>query len=270
MQLPENFSFNQQNLEDFMNCRRLFYLRHVLKQEWPALESEPVREHEELMRLGEQFHRLVYQQGVGIAESEIETSFDDLVLNSWWQQYKTLHIMSVPGQKFFERLISVPFDNYRLLAKYDLIIFTPENKVLIYDWKTSQKEPQRKWVQKRLQTRIYPLVMALKKDPPIIQASEIEMTYWYPAFPKSAISFEYSPEQFAADQEYVISLISEIESLEPDQFGKTEQQRLCEFCRYRSLCERGQKAGDWRKQEDVEPTNSSAFDFDFNDLSSED
>lgn len=266
MQLPEGFSFHQQNLEDYVNCRRLFYLRHIVKQEWPALESEPVREHEELMRLGEGFHRMVYQQGVGIPEEVILSSISDPILETWWQQFSKLAIASLPGIRHYEKLVSVPFDKYRLLAKYDLLIFTPEKGAVIYDWKTSQREPQRKWLQKRLQTRVYPLVLSLKQEQPLIEPQAIEMTYWYPAFPEMAIGFNYGREQYDSDREYLLGLIREIESLEENQFDLTRQTRLCAFCRYRSLCERGEKAGDWREREESEPVPDSDFDIDFGEL----
>lgn len=265
MRLPENFSFNQQNLDDFVKCPRLFQLRHVLNQEWPALESEPVREHEELMRLGEQFHRLVYQQGVGIPADVLNTSFTDPVLDAWRQEYDKLKIDSLPGRKYYEKVISVPFGSYRLLAKYDLLILTPENRALIYDWKTSQREPQRKWLVNRMQTLVYPLVLALKQEAPVINPQDIEMTYWYPAFPASSIKFAYSAEPLMADREKITGLIAEIESLEADQFAKTNKVKLCEFCRYRSLCERGEKAGDFRTR-DEEDDASFPFDIAFSEL----
>jgi RecB family exonuclease len=265
MKLPDNFSFNQQNLEDFVNCRRLFYLRHILKQEWPALESEPVLEHEELMRLGEKFHRLVYQQGVGIPAEILDSSVDDIVLESWRQQFEKLKIDSLPGRKFYEKLVTVPFGSYRLLAKYDLLILTPENHALIYDWKTSQREPQRKWLVGRMQTLVYPFVMALQQGTTAIQPQDIEMTYWYPAFPGSSFRFPYSTEQFQADREKLTNLIAVIESLPAEQFEKTEKVKLCEFCRYRSLCERGEKAGDFRTREESEDSGSP-FDIDFDEL----
>jgi hypothetical protein len=270
MKLPENFSFNQQNLEDFVKCRRLFYLRHILKQEWPALETEPVLEHEQLMRLGEQFHQLVYQQGVGIPADVLASSVDDAILGTWQMQYDKLEIAAFQGTKRYETLMTVPFDKYRLVAKYDLLIFTPENHALIYDWKTSQREPQRKWLQNRMQTCVYPMVLALKKGNPVIQPQDITMTYWYPAFPESTIQFEYSQEQFESDQAKVLGLIRDIESLDPGQFNKTEQTKRCEFCNYRSLCERGEKAGDFRTQESVDDEASSPFDIDFDALPAQD
>ena len=269
MLLPEHFSFNQQNLEDFVNCRRLFQLRHIQKQEWPSLESEPVREHEALMRLGEQFHVLVYQQGIGIPTEQLTASITDPILGGWLSSFLTAGIDKIEGTRQFEKTLSIPFAGHRLMAKYDVVILTPDGQALIYDWKTSQHEPQRKWLHGRMQTKVYPLVLAAKTDPPVIEPANISMTYWYPVFPDSAVQFSYSEETLRSDRDLISGLIHEIESLTPEEFTRTEKTKMCEFCRYRSLCERGSKAGDVRQQEDVEITDASAFDFDFSDLTSQ-
>jgi RecB family exonuclease len=267
MHLPENFSFSQQNLEDFINCRRLFQLRYIQKQEWPSLESEPVREHEALMRLGEQFHALVYQQGIGIPGEQLSYSISDPILAGWWQSFLVSEIDRIEGDRQFEKTLSIPFEGYRLLAKYDLVIHTPDGRALIYDWKTSQHEPRRKWLQDRMQTKVYPFVMAMKTDPPLINAANISMTYWYPVYPGSAVQFDYSTENLNSDHDLISGLIHEIEALSPDEFYCTEKEKLCEFCRYRSLCDRGIKAGDVHHREETDVTDASAFDIDFSELS---
>ncbi|HZU87116.1 MAG TPA: PD-(D/E)XK nuclease family protein, partial [Anaerolineaceae bacterium] len=61
MPLPVSFHFSQNNLQDYVDCARRFELRHLLRLEWPALQSEPVLERERLMILGQRFHQMVQQ-----------------------------------------------------------------------------------------------------------------------------------------------------------------------------------------------------------------
>ncbi len=75
----------------------------------------------------------------------------------------------------------------------------------------------------------------------------------------------HSADQFEAGREKIAGLISEIESLDPDKFEMTNNVKRCEYCRYRSLCGRGQKAGDFRTREGDEDS-SSPFDIDFDEL----
>ena len=66
MALPIDFRFSQNNLQDFVDCPRRFELKYLLKQDWPALVSEPIQEFEHLQILGLRFHTLVQQHLVGI------------------------------------------------------------------------------------------------------------------------------------------------------------------------------------------------------------
>ena len=271
MQLPENFSFNQQNLQDYVDCTRRFYLRHIQKLEWPAIESEPVREQESLLQLGQQFHLMVQQNFAGVPAEAITDSTGDPELLFWWQEFNALKINYLPGLKYCEVLYSVPFASYRLVAKFDLLIIEAEKKATIYDWKTSQHPPKRTTLQSRLQTKVYPLVLSLvsasSKVMSAIDAEKIQMIYWYPDPLISPIQFDYSNSQMQEDSSYIAGLINEISNRPIDSFEKTSQESRCKFCRYRSLCERGLQAGDISKSEESIDTNDTIFDIDFDQIS---
>jgi hypothetical protein len=275
MKLPEHFSFNQQNLQDYQDCPRRFYLRHILKQAWPAIESEPVREQEALIDLGERFHRLVQQMFAGVPEANLTASIDDEPeLATWWSQFKRLALSDLPGEKFSETAFSMPYENSRLTAKFDFLLYQPGQQALIYDWKTSQKMPKENWLSKRLQTRVYPLVLATLAGSPnakfLLSPEQIKMIYWYPAFPEAPIEFDYSAKQFEEDSQFLRSLTQEIQRLDEASFTKTENERLCKFCQYRSLCDRGVNAGDLADSEEPVQDLASAFDFDFDQLTAAD
>ena len=269
MLLPDNFSFNQQNLQDFVDCPRRFYLRYLLKLEWPALESQPVREQEELLKLGEQFHRMVQQQFAGVPVATIENAIHNPELLLWWQQFSTLNLNSLSARKTSETLLSIPFNGYRLVAKFDLLVFEENGRALIYDWKTSQHQPKRKWLQSRMQTRVYPLVLSLSgpNQKPNISPDRIQMIYWYPAFPEMPVQFEYSNSQMKEDSDFILRQIKDIQSRSAEVFEKTTQERRCKFCRYRSLCERGEKAGDWHELEGEDDSMDAVIDIDFESIS---
>ena len=271
MKLPEYFSFNQQNLQDYVDCPRRFYLRHVLKQEWPAIESDPVLEQETLIILGSRFHQMVQQLFAGVPQENIDASIVDVDLKNWWHQFILLDIGASSGTKYSEMQFSIPFEDFRLTAKYDLLIYQPNQTVLIYDWKTSQHSPKRDWLRTRMQTRIYPLVIssiaAQVNSTFALPPDQIEMIYWYPAFPENPVKFSYSQEKFAEDQHYFKTMIKEILQLDESGFTKTENETLCKYCRYRSLCNRGVSAGNRDEIEESETSLDSAFDLDFDQIS---
>jgi CRISPR/Cas system-associated exonuclease Cas4 (RecB family) len=271
MKLPDHFSFNQQNLQDYLDCSRRFYLRHILRQDWPAIESEPVKEQEALILLGEQFHRMVQQLFAGIPQDIIEGSINDLDLLNWWHQFIHLDIQSQPGSKFSEVLFSIPFEETRLIAKYDLIVYQENQQAIIFDWKTSRHLPKEKWLGIRMQTRIYPFLLSVLSTQPgaafHLSPDQIQMVYWYPAFPDHPVAFPYSQSQFAEDERYLSSTIHEIVHLDESGFTKTDNEKMCKYCRYRSLCDRGISAGERSVAEELEIDSDSAFDIDFDQIS---
>lgn len=260
--LPPGFNFSQGNLQDFVDCNRRFQLRYLERRAWPALESEPVLENERYLQMGAQFHRLIYQHLSGVPADLLTPMVKDPELERWWQSY--LGYLQEPGELpnlmdhvkslHPESSLSADLGNYRLLAKYDLILVTPERKAFILDWKTSRNRPKRAWLLKRLQTRVYPYLFVkagahLNHGEPF-QPDQVEMIYWFANFPERPELIPYSLEQFQADEQYLLYLIDHIDQLDQEAFKKTDQHQRCKFCVYRSLCDRGVRAGNLEEDED--------------------
>lgn len=257
MQLPDNFTFTQQNLQDFVDCRFRFYLRYVKKLNWPAVESEPLMLQEIRMELGQHFHLLVQRYFSGIDVPTLTASISSEELLSWWEAFIALELGESVGKKYAEKIVSIPLKGHRLLAKYDLLFETKEGSVTIYDWKTSARRPSPQILQARLQSRVYPFVLRQsRRNQPV---SEIKMVYWFPAEPYRPFQFDYSETQFEDDEEYLSALIEEILTLPEMEALKTDDEKRCLYCRFRSLCDRGITAGE------LEPGNEEDFtDNDFN------
>ncbi len=75
--LPNDFVFSQSNLQAYADCPRRFWLSHVQRLPWPAVEASPVQEYEYVMRLGEAFHRAVQRAEVGIPAELIAAQLED-------------------------------------------------------------------------------------------------------------------------------------------------------------------------------------------------
>ena len=260
MLIPEPFTFTQQNLQDYVDCRFRFYLKYVKHLEWPAVESEPLMLQEARMELGQQFHLLVQRYFSGIDSEALTSSITSNELISWWQVFESLNLTEVPGARYAEKTISVPINNHRLLAKFDLVVEKSARCYSIYDWKTSAHRTSSQVLRARLQSRVYPYV--LRRSIERVPAPEIEMVYWFPAFPERPYQFDYSEEQFEADGTYLSNLIEEIQSQTEEDFNKTENEKSCLYCRFRSLCERGITAGTLEPGMD-EDAGAGYFEIDF-------
>ena len=260
MTLPKNFQFSQSSLQDYVDCHRRFQLRYIQRRAWPALDSAPALESELFMQRGAQFHHLAHQYFLGIPTEKLARQIEgDEMLERWWQNFTNLQGFQNPeGLRARPEIsLSAPLGEFRLMAKYDLIIIFPSppaplpegegGKATIFDWKTSRKRPKREWLEKKLQTRVYPYLLTragaqLNGGQPIAP-EQIEMIYWFTDFPDQPARFSYSEEQFATDEAYLSGLIGEIKSRGDDPAHLTEDEFRCNYCPYRSLCSRGDKAG---------------------------
>jgi hypothetical protein len=270
----DTFAFSQSSLQAYEDCPRRFWLAYVEQLAWPAVEASPVQEHEELMRLGSTFHRLVERAEVGLDASLLAATLDP-PLSGWFDAYLRHRPVDLPAQYVeVEHVLTVPFPNpadsisqspdpdspagsvpkrYRLAAKYDLIAADPDGRVVIIDWKTTRQRTDPATLRQRLQTLVYPYVLVeassrLPWGP--VQPEQVEMRYWFTAAPAQPVVFRYDRAQHDAAHERLHRLVAGIlagatESdfpLTPD--TPINRKRFCNFCVYRSRCNRGITAGD--------------------------
>jgi hypothetical protein len=255
--LGAGFVFSQSNLQDYADCPRRFLLRYLLRLAWPALQSEPALESERLMQQGERFHRMAQQYVLGVPAERLEAMIHDDELHGWWAPWVRFVDQLREGWRLYpEASLSAPLGEQRLMAQFDLVAVGPDGRFTIYDWKTSRRKPRRAWLAERMQTRVYPYLLrragASFNGGQAIPAEAVEMVYWFPAQPDQPERFAYSARQYAEDEAFLIDQAREIArralALAAAQgggelFPLTGRLERCAYCVYRSLCERGERAG---------------------------
>lgn len=264
MTLGSPFAFSQSSLQDYFDCPRRFQLRYVDKLSYPAVEAEPALENEKRIEQGQLFHRLTQQYFLGLPVDKLSRLANSPDLARWWDNFlRAFPTPAAPGAGAPETSLSAPIGNQRLLAKYDLIA-VKDGKASIYDWKTYHKRPKNEWMAVRMQTRVYRYLLAAAGakfnggEP--LRPENIEMIYWYTDYPAEPAIFAYDTTQFQRDKAALEKLIGEIEARA--EFEKTDDEKKCAYCPYRSYCARGTKAGDWRDAES-EAEELETFDINF-------
>jgi CRISPR/Cas system-associated exonuclease Cas4 (RecB family) len=269
MQLPENFTFSQSSLQDYVDCPRRFQLRYILRLAWPALVAEPPLDNERFMKQGAAFHRLVQQHLLGIPAERLANMILDEQLRSWWENYLQLHEdpqgglphglaaeLSGPRKRCSTEIsLSTPLGRYQLVGKFDALVISDEGgyqRAKIFEWKTSQHKPKPIDLTRRIQTRAYPYLLvkagACLNQGQVFAPEHIEMIYWFARFPAQAQRFGYDTQQYKDDEGYLERLASEIEDRPEKDFSLTQDEKRCRYCIYRSLCERGVRAS-WLESE---------------------
>jgi len=248
MTVPNDFQFSQQNLQDYMDCPRRFELKYIQKLAWPAIQNEPVLEIERHLLMGSHFHNMIHQYVLGLPPETIASQLNDLDLMRWWNNFLSHDPLSnLPLQRFAEQTLSMPFLGYRIVGKFDLIAVKPEREIVIVDWKTSRTRLPHSFLSARLQTILYPFLFVRAgihfNDRLPINPDLVRMIYWFTDFPAEMVVFPYNQEEFNHAQEYLNTMINRIIEKGSGGYPLTQDEKLCQFCKYRSFCNRGSIAG---------------------------
>lgn len=246
LELPATFVFDHVSLQDFVDCPRRFYLRYVEQLRSPAPEAAPLRDFDAEQERDRQFHRLVHQHLRGIPLKALDATIDNEMVAEWWNAYRKYALADLPKRRLPLVSLSAPLSGRRLVARYELLAFSDDH-VTIVEWKTEPERPTRAALQQRIQTVIYPYLLAQAgaqhNNGQRINPARISLVYWFTEAPQQPEIFEYSAEQFAADDALLDKLAADILRRNADAFELTDNLDLCQFCAYRSLNGRGTTAG---------------------------
>jgi hypothetical protein len=264
MRLPHDFHFSQGSLQDYVDCPRRFQLRHLMRLAWPAVIAEPPLDNEHFLRQGAAFHRLLQQHLLGVQVEDLQRMEMDPELHRWWQNYLLAQPdpegglpqglateLKGPGKVCLtEFSLSAPLCDYRLVGKFDALVLSKTEAgacMKIFEWKTSHKMSNRLDLAQRLQTRVYHYLLVRASqcftEGEGIPPERVEMIYWFAEFPKQAQHYTYNQENYQLDRLYLEGLVAEIEARVQQGFPLARENKACHWCTYRSLCERGVRAG---------------------------
>ncbi len=244
LKLPPVFQFSATSLQDFLDCPRRFQLRYLWEQEWPAPVAEPLGDLERADSLGRRFHLLLERHWLGLP---VERERIDPALLPWWEAFLA-HPPALPGAvRRPEVHTSALVHGQRAVGTFDLLAYDPGGPVAIVDWKTMRRRPSRRWLEHRMQTLVYPLLLVDSAERLLgyaLKPGDVRLVYWFAAAPAAVEVFEYSESTYQNGQRALASLLDRLLNMpESGEWPLTEDMRLCQWCQYRSLCDRGRVAG---------------------------
>jgi hypothetical protein len=194
----------------------------------------------------------VHQHLAGIPAQDLLSTVTNSELRLWWRNYLESRPIDLPSGLYPEIRLSMPFGRSRLVARYDLVAMDAGRRAVIVDWKTSRRRLGRDWLRGRLQTHVYPYLLVEAgtqlNGGASIQPEEVTMIYWFANFPATPERFDYDRKKWQSDHGDLSRLIAEIEQrfeeLSADHLLPLEGDEChCDYCRYRSFCQRGVGAG---------------------------
>lgn len=258
MPLPDGFIFSSNNLQDYLECQRRFQLRSMDHLVWPAVQVEPIKEYEHMVEQDAKLHKILHQHSNGVSEEQISQSIQyNEELQIWWKNYLsslkdgTLRMISQSDNlRFREITLFASIGEFRLVAKYDLILIQANGKSVIIEWMTGKKHPDRSVLEEILYTRIAPFVL-VGASPNLLRGKsispdELELVYWFANQPDQTERFPYTQSKYQEDSKYLTDLISAINQKSDPVFPLTSNIERCRFCSYRSFCDRGTRPGEFK------------------------
>lgn len=248
--------YSQSSLQDYEDCHLRHHLKYTVRLAWPAVVAEPLQHFEATTQRGADFHHLIHQHYLGVPPVVIERSINDEAVRRWWDAYlqSDYAYHQIEADVYPEMTLQTTLNDARLIAKFDLLIITPE-QVLIVDWKTAEKHPTRDHILNRWQTRLYPYIVTEAISELAgreVTPEQVMMVYWFANFPNQPIMISHSSERHSETHQQLQAIISDIESQDLNHIEKTPHLHHCTYCVYRSYCERGITGGDWDGLSDVE------------------
>lgn len=257
MPMDKDFVFSANSLQDFVDCQRRFELKYILHQNWPAVLSQPVQKLEEKMAQGSDFHRLARQLLEGLPLENLTVAARSPIVRDWLERFSSFITPFRRNPYFAEYASFTTFEGFRVVAVFDFIARLDDGQFIVADWKTTESQPRRDIYKDRIQTLLYHLVAydtagAIFGIGDEISPSDISLLYWFPAFPEKSFEFSFSDSLLHQNQAFFSNLIKEIAAKEPGEFSKTDDLRRCDFCQYRSLCERGIKAANMEESQELD------------------
>lgn len=273
MENKEHIQLSQSNIQDLIDCPRRFQLSTIDQISWPATPGEPISKIENLIETGNQFHALCNRFFTGIDPDLLAKDISNPELVALWNGFLPIGDDIQFQEGFPEVILTATIAGNKFTAKYDLVARDNQGRFTIYDWKTSTRPPSRATLENKAQSIIYPYLFVLAGPHlfriPEISPSQVSMRYVYPLLPETDILFEYSENKH---QEYSnkikgwISYLNELVSTSPV-FPLTETETICQSCRFRSICDRGNKPVDSSKIDEIDLEDLSGTHFDIGQIS---
>lgn len=251
--LDPGFTFSQQSLADFADCPRRFYLRYVLRQPWPQLESPPegydVPAYREFLRKGAALHRWIERRWLGLPEADGAASAElaaDPEFALWWRRFQEEDFEALPALRMPELVLLAPLGAHMITARLDLLAVDEHSgRAVVVDWKTMRGAAAQRpeFLRGRVQTCAYLYVLAMAGAPyrgGRDGADGCEFHYWMANVPDFRwVRFVYDQESFEQDRRRLEALAADAALRAGEaEFEMTVDHRKCGFCTYATLCRR--------------------------------
>src|SRR5260221_1858728 len=104
-----------------------------------------------------------------------------------------------------------------MTATFDLLAYDPGGDAVIVDWKTTRRRSARSWLDSRLQTIVYPLLLMEASQRLlgyILKPEQVRLVYWFANAPQDVEVFQYSAARRDQDYQVLAPLLDQVLTME--------------------------------------------------------
>jgi hypothetical protein len=195
----------------------------------------------ESFQKGSRFHLLAerYFKGIHVEEEYIE----DSELRGHFEKLKENYPLRDDWIYFSEYDIRERTKKIRLMARYDLIIIKPNNRVEIVDFKTNRRRFSQEDIEGSLQTKIY--LYLLKENFKFVfenirKIKKLDMIYYQTEYPEENLVIKYDDEDHEKSREKLEEIIENIGDFDFTTYQKKKVIH-CEKCEFKIFCWKSKK-----------------------------
>lgn len=197
------FSLSQGHLQLLSSCPRKF--QHVYLEQLGLSPQHP--EQQSRQELGTRFHQLMQQRELGLPIDNFWQT--DPQLNRWFTAFMCAPPPLLEGLRQSEHRRTLLFENYLLVAVYDLLV-EADQRAQILDWKTYSRPQNPAWLRQNWQSRLYPFILVESSD---YQPEQVSLTYWFAEAPENAehsLTLPYGPAWHEQTRQELTLLLSQL------------------------------------------------------------
>ena len=235
----KNFLYTQSSIGTFMQCPLKFRYRY-----FEGLYGSDDDSLKESFEKGSRFHLLAERY---FKEIDTEGEYiQDGDLKELFYKLKEKYPLETNCRYLSEYDIRERSEKIRLMARYDLIISRPNNRIQIVDFKTNKKRLSQESIEDSLQTKIY--LYLLKENfkyvfENIRKIKNIEMVYYQTEYSEENFVVKYDDESHEKNKSFLTKTLENIESFDFMGYEKT-QVNHCKVCEFKIFCWKNKKSVD--------------------------
>lgn len=220
-------------------CPLRFKYRYVDNLYWSRLWGSRPEERKALEK-GQNFHLMARRYYAGVDPALVADPVEQRDLDGWMHLLQGFLPRTFDPAFYPELELRLNRPDLKLVAKFDLVVVDPDGRATIFDWKTEKKLPNRSYLLKSMQTRVYRYMLCAAggqySPKGQFRPEDVSMIYWHPLHPHKWERLAYSEAQFHKDEAFLQESVARILRTQPENFPPTPDEGVCRRCEYQMIC----------------------------------